>query len=120
MKEREATRGNHPARTNPVDLDRAALIIQLVCKHFNCSTEDLESHSRAEQYAWPRYIALRMIKAHTAIRMSVLGALFCRSMPEIFSALNNPLSPRDPRNNEINTIALQVEKHLPGLNPVPV
>jgi hypothetical protein len=110
---------NHPhtsAHTNPLDLDRAALILQIVCAHFHCSNADLESRGpAAEHFAWPRYIAARLIKNHTSMSLTVIGALFNRSLPEAFDLLEGPATQCREELDEICFIASRVQPLLPTI-----
>lgn len=67
------------------DLDTAALIIQIVCRHFNCTCEDLESRSREMTYVWPRWIAIYLINRHTGLDYAAIGLLFDRERTHIYT-----------------------------------
>lgn len=105
--------------SKPEDLDRAALIIQLVCQHFNCSTEDLETEGvRAAMFDWPRYIAIHLIRTNTSLTKSVIAALFNRRLPEIFAIeAPNAIARHWQRIAELNEIASRFSACWQQLQP---
>lgn len=76
---------------SPADLDRAALIIQLVCRRFDCSPGDLETRGpRAAMFDWARYVAIHVIHTNTPLPLTFIGHLFNRTLPEMFAIIAHP------------------------------
>ena len=64
---------------SPAQFDAVVKVVKLVCAHFHLTPDQLESSSRRQEFVWPRYIAISLIRHRTHLNLNTVGILFNRS-----------------------------------------
>jgi chromosomal replication initiator protein len=69
------------------DFSLACQIITIVCAHCDLNPSDLESKARPWRIVWPRWMAMFLIRQHTALTFERIGMLFNRDHGSVMNAM---------------------------------
>ena len=76
-----------PSRINTHDMDIAFKAICFITRRYAVACADLEGSCREERIVWPRWLAILLIRRHTALTLAKIGFLFNRKEESIRHAL---------------------------------
>ncbi len=73
----------------PQGPDPASLVIELVCKNFRVSPEELLSRSRKKRISEPRQVAMFLLRKHTDSSLAAIGHRFQRDHATVLHAIRS-------------------------------
>ena len=95
-------------------------ILDLVCRHFRVSREELASRSRARRITFPRQVAMYLCRQFTEESLQAIGKLFNRDHATVVYALNTvtqKISRPGPVKYQVEYLCREIEQYLQP--PVP-
>ena len=98
-------------------------ILDLVCRHFRVSREELASRSRARRVSFPRQVAMYLCRQFTDESLQAIGRLFNRDHATVMYALNSvakKIRRPGPIKYQVEYLCREIEEYLqPHPEPQP-
>ncbi len=90
-------------------------IVDLVCKHFKVSREELASRARTRRITFPRQVAMYLCRRFTDESLEAIGKIFNRDHATVVYALNSvnkKISRPGPIKYQVEYLCREIEEHL--------
>lgn len=71
------------------DVNVAFHVVAMVTAHYKVSAADLEGADRHWEIVWPRWVAIALVRRHTALSSSKIGTIFNRDHASILHAVKS-------------------------------